>query len=200
MPRNMLPMVSLDSSWLWGLIGVTASIVTVLIAVVSGRRTLTWSQRQILTVEDHKSLMPKIQILYDGYIVEQLSVVRFVIWNSGWPPVQSSDLDEDPRYALRVQTTSPSVTIRDARVVSTNARTSDFSIEPLADGSAALLKFRYFKRNNGVIFDVIHSGTHVSEVRICVEPIRAEIHEVSSANVDMLRIGTLIDLSLSRWP
>jgi hypothetical protein len=142
-------------------VSIALAIISILLAYIFYRRSKRskepcWAVRTTTLIEGYSTRLSDLQVLYKGDEVENLSVSRVVLWNTGSDTINASDIaDANP---LRILATANGVIILDAKLVATNNSSSRPSVDVLPDRKSALLSFDYLDKDQGAVIQVIHTG------------------------------------------
>lgn len=113
-------------------------------------------------VKAGKSIVPELQLLFQGKSIENLTITRYAIWNSGNEVLNPSDIvDVKP---LTITSRSDNAHILDAKIVKQSDDTNMFKIVK-KDDKYIEIKFDYMDRRNGIILQVLHTGV-ASELKV----------------------------------
>ncbi len=144
------------------IVGIIMTAITIIVAIVIYRRSQrkkvpTWAFRTTTLIEGYSSHLTDLQVTYKGRIVENLSVSRFALWNAGAETLSGTDIAAANPLSLRV--IEPQAVILDARLIATNNASSMPTIAVSPDGQRAPLAFDYLDRDQGAVFQLVHTGT-----------------------------------------
>lgn len=104
-----------------------------------------------------ENVIPKIEILYDGKYIRDLTVSRLVIWNSGNKLLNGDDIvDTKP---LSVVAESDKVDILDVSIVKYNEEANKFRVD-MRDSHHAEIKFDYVDKRDGIVIQILHTGSY----------------------------------------
>ncbi len=102
-----------------------------------------------------KNIFEKLSITYDGKQIGDLCVSKFTVWNSGNKTLLHSDMVKSKELTISTENGSE---ILDFDLIACSEETNNFSFE-ITDKSKAKLIFDYVDKNEGVVAQVIHTGT-----------------------------------------
>ncbi|MBE6814775.1 MAG: hypothetical protein E7522_04920 [Ruminococcaceae bacterium] len=112
-------------------------------------------------IRKKKSKFEKISISYDGKQIEDLCVSKFTIWNSGNRTLNSIDMVDSKE--LTISTLDSSI-ILDVEIIACSDETNKFSVKSIDDHTIKV-NFDYVDKKEGVIVQIIHTGTD-SDIQI----------------------------------
>ena len=149
----------MDSPIAWALLAILA-IASFIYAVYcqhknKERKEFSYYLKSSTLIKHKKSKFEKLTITYNGQEIEDLCVSRFTIWNSGNRTLNRTDM-----VASRELTISASGDndILDVELIACSETTNAFSIE-LVDHHCAKITFEYADKLDGVVVQIIHTGT-----------------------------------------
>ncbi len=142
-----------------------AAIVVAIVLYVRGRRVKDpcWDIWNVRLIEEYKSALADLQVTYRDSLVDTLSVARIVFWNRGQETILGSDIAS--AAPLRVAASEGAV-ILDAKVVATNNAPSVPTIEVADDQRSALIGFDYLDKENGAVFQIVHTGRSGGDLEV----------------------------------
>ena len=104
-----------------------------------------------------ENVIPKIEILYDGKYIRDLTVSRLVIWNSGNKLLNGDDIVDTKQ--LSVVAESDKVDILDVSIVKYNEEANKFRVD-MRDSHHAEIKFDYVDKRDGIVIQILHTGSY----------------------------------------
>ena len=123
----------------------------------------SWSVRTNNLVTDWIEALPGLSIRYNEEPVMSLSVSRVVFWNAGRGAIRHGDIAKEDKLRIeafdgaRILSVSP---------VECNARAAKVSADLEPDQTTAILQFDFLNHQEGAVFDVVHTGTGLDNVRV----------------------------------
>jgi hypothetical protein len=112
-------------------------------------------------IQNNVPQMNGLKISYKDQIIENLSVSNIVFWNKGTETIDNQDIiKQDP---LRIEC-SENNHILEATVIRSNKLANQLSLEVRDSGKAAYVTFEYLDKNNGGIFQIIHTGISSNDI------------------------------------
>lgn len=112
-------------------------------------------------IQQKKSDFDKLLITYNGQMVEDLCVSRFTVWNSGNRTLNSTDIVDSKELTISV---SDNCKILDTDLIYCSEETNKFSLK-VVDESTVKLFFEYVDVNDGLVVQIIHTGSD-DDIRI----------------------------------
>lgn len=112
-------------------------------------------------IQQKKSDFDKLLITYNGQMVEDLCVSRFTVWNSGNRTLNSTDIVDSKELTISV---SDKCKILDTDLIYCSEETNKFSLK-VVDESTVKLLFEYVDVNDGLVVQIIHTGSD-DDIRI----------------------------------
>lgn len=144
------------------IIGVLGIIVAVITYRLSRRtKKLSWAIRTTTLIEGYGERLSKLSVLYDEKRVENLSISRLCIWNSGTETINCQDIAK--ANPLKIIPRSGEK-ILDVKILSTNNPSSLFTALLAVDGSHSFITFDYLNKDQGAILQLVHTGTSSNDL------------------------------------
>ena len=112
-------------------------------------------------IQKKKSDFDKLLITYNGQMVEDLCVSRFTVWNSGNRTLNSTDIVDSKELTISV---ADNCKILDTDLIYCSEETNKFSLK-VVDESTVKLFFEYVDVNDGLVVQIIHTGSD-DDIRI----------------------------------
>lgn len=100
-----------------------------------------------------KQRIQKLNVMFDGRAIEDLTSTKFYIWNSGNQVLHNADIVQSK--PLRIHTEK--ATILDAQILRVSDDTNVFEIASASDKEITLV-FDYVEKGKGVLVQVLHTG------------------------------------------
>lgn len=106
-------------------------------------------------IQAGKTLIPKLDLKYNGEEIEDLSITKIAIWSSGNELINKNDVvDKKP---LTIKSASPETKILDGDIVSQSETINEFQIVE-KNNTEIVIDFSYVEKADGVVIQVMHSG------------------------------------------
>ena len=118
------------------------------------KKEFTISKDGYCIVREGKKKIKKVSLLFDGKEIEDLSVTKFVIWNSGNVDIRREDVASE--RPLMIHNTG-NANILDANIIVETDSTNHFSVD-IIDSDRIIIDFEYANKKDGIIVQVIHTG------------------------------------------
>lgn len=151
-----------NSSLVWAilaicsLIGIPSFVFTIYTWYKGNRKKeFSFSQDSYWIVKKGKKKIEKLNLLFDGKEIDDLTITKFVIWNSGNEEIRRDDLVSEKPLAIK---SIGKAQILDAQIIVYTESTNKFSITKV-ESKKATLDFEYVNKNDGVVVQIIHSGS-----------------------------------------
>ena len=153
MLKNMM-----GSPLAWGILSLIA-IFSALFAIytwIAGKKKKQFSLvcKTNEVIASGKSKIDKLFIQYDGDTIENLSITKFYIWNSGNEVINKSDIVNSRPLSI---IGSEPVSILDAQIIKANEETNAFSIADIKKQRVAF-DFDYVDQGDGFVVQILHTG------------------------------------------
>lgn len=156
----------------WGLIiglsGLVLAVVGILATYVFYRRTFSgkrpvYSVRNNNLIQDYKAQLPDLQVLYGGAEVKQLSTAKVLFYNRGLQSIYRQDISEID--VIRIAPV-PGVELRSVVLLKNNDEPNGLTSPIVAANGRAIIDFQYLDGNKGAVFQVVHTGTAATDIRV----------------------------------
>jgi hypothetical protein len=178
----------MDIDTVLGIVGTILGILGLITGYVFYRKSLRvkepcWAIRSNNLIQDNISQMSGLEIEYKGHEVQTLTVSKVLFWNKGFETINRDDIVA--ANPLRIKC-SDDVQLLDTKILSENTPSNRFSIEIDDTKSFGNMTFDYMDKDDGVIIQIIHTGTSSSDIAIVGNIKGATVRAVSS-KVDLVR-------------
>ena len=148
-------------SWGGTIIGIVLAIV--FFQKSKEKKEVTYCLRSCSLIRKKQKKFEKLSISYDGRQIDDLCVSNFTIWNSGNKTLNESDMVASKELTI---TAIENNKILDVEILKCSEETNKFSIRILDEHSVKIL-FEYVDKMEGVVVQVIHTGTNKSLIIGC---------------------------------
>lgn len=146
----------LEQNWM-GLFAVIIGILGITIAVLSRKtKRLCYILRSNTLIENSVAKMKNLQIAYAGEPVENVTVTRFVLWNSGTDTVDGDAIVSRNPIAVR---TIGACRILEAKIIRTTGETNRFRVIVDRKSSSVICRFDYLDSAQGAAVQIVHSAS-----------------------------------------
>lgn len=134
-----------------------ASLFLAVWALIKGKRKMEFSYYRTgkNIVKGGRSLISDLRLLYKEKVIDDLSITRFAIWNSGSEVLKHSDIVET--NALQIIADNDSVKILDAIIIKQSDTSNRFLVEEKND-KVVKFSFNYANKQDGIVVQIIHTG------------------------------------------
>lgn len=154
-----------DNPWL-NIVFLFLAIISILLAVIFYIRSLktrkpVYSKQTNRLVNSELSALSNLEIKYNKSIIENLSVTKIAIWNSGKEPIRQTDIaSSDPLKILA----SDDVELYDFELINHNTVNN---IELIKDQLTSIkVSFEFLNYNDGFILNIFHNGKSSEDIII----------------------------------
>lgn len=158
-----------------GLIGTIGGIViaVLLYEIAKPRRLLAYATRTFRIIPRPVVKLDRLEVSYNGYPVQALSVTRLTVWNAGNEALRRADIPVAHPPVIYV---SEGVTLFEADTVEHSSAANNVSLEPVHEPIVGYaLRFDYLDPGDGVVFNIVHDGTTVTDARLTGNIIGARV-------------------------
>jgi hypothetical protein len=147
-----------------GILGLILAVVGIYLTVKSNRKKeLVVSIKSNNIISATVSSIEKLTILYkDFYHVENLTISKVLIYNSGTETITREDLETINHLNI-----TNKLGLLDASVLQSNYESNNIEISPLdGDTNTRIIKFDYLDKGQGAVIQTIHIGTSSDDLEI----------------------------------
>jgi len=153
-------LLSLASNPIFLVLAGCASIVSLALAIYFGVRShrfkrLGYCSKSTSFVRDYQTKIPELELSYKGIKVRNITLTRFVVWNSGVETVHKTDIAKADPLRLTVADASA---ILNSEIVPPVRESNVVRLQSTADRQTLELSFDFLDKEDGVVFDVLHTG------------------------------------------
>lgn len=127
------------------------------------RKELSIHCKSDILIKAGKQRIPKLDILYDGNEIDDLSSTKFYIWNSGNQVLHNTDIVSSK--PLRIYA-DDDAKILDVQIIRVSDTTNAFGIAEKT-GSSAQFDFEYVDHGDGILVQVLHTGDPLKLIFDC---------------------------------
>lgn len=103
-----------------------------------------------------QNMIPEFQMSYRGHAIDDLTVTRFAMWNSGNRLLNSNDIVDTKPLSIISDDDGPD--ILDVSIIKQSEESNKFIVDK-KDHHSAELKFDYMDKRDGIILQVLHTGS-----------------------------------------
>ncbi len=140
----------------WAILS-ACTIASFVFAITSRRKKkLSVFKTSYQIVKEGNYSIGKLKLLFDNKEIDSLSISKFTIWNSGNEVIQKADLVSERPLCI-VSRDLENSAILDASIVLQNEPTNHF--EATVDSNKVEVGFDYADKKQGVVVQVVHSGS-----------------------------------------
>lgn len=127
----------------------------------AGRRKkeLAYTTNSYKIIQKGNSLIPELEISYKNRNIEDLTITKYAIWNSGNEVIDSSDIVESKKLMIILKGENES--ILNPKIIAESDETNNFRIDLLQDNTA-VINFDYIDPKEGVVIQIAHTGSNDS--------------------------------------
>lgn len=119
------------------------------------RKEISVSDISYVIIKAGKSQVPKLDVIYDGVSIDNLTVTKFYIWNSGNDVINASDIVESKKLSIH---SSNDAYILDAQVLNVVDPSNKMCIVSV-DPDRVIIDFDYIDQGEGCLIQLLHAGS-----------------------------------------
>lgn len=144
------------------LIGITSLVYEIICQQKNKeKKEFSYWQRSLSLIAKKNAIIKKLSVSYDGRIIEDLSVTKYIIWNSGNKTINSGDMVDSKELTIFA---FGDHIILDTSLIVQSEPTNRFSIN-LINKQTVKITFDYVEKNDGIVIQIIHTG-NIDDLRI----------------------------------
>ena len=148
----------MENPYAWAVLSI-CTIVALIFAVytwIVGKKKMELScfHNTFRVVKAGKSVIPKLSLSYEGQAIDDLTVTKYVIWNSGNEVLNRSDIVQVCPLQI---VCDDNAQILDAQIIVQSDETNAFKILEKKD-KCVKLEFDYANVDDGIILQILHTG------------------------------------------
>ena len=146
----------------WAILAVI-TIISLAYAIICNQKNkekkeFSYCLRSRTLIRKKKAKFEKLSIVYGGKQIDDLCVSNFTIWNSGNKTLNASDMVTSKELTI---TALEDGKILDVEILKCSEETNKFSLQLLDEHTVKIL-FDYVDKMEGVVIQIIHTGTNDS--------------------------------------
>lgn len=119
--------------------------------------------RTVNLVRENIQKIDRINILYDGKTVNNLSITKIALWNGGKSTIDNKDIAKKDPLRLAI---SNDYKFLDAEIIYQKNTSNDFEISISDDQKNIYITFDYFDFEEGIVLQVFHTGHKSSDISL----------------------------------
>ncbi|MCC8061959.1 MAG: hypothetical protein LIO68_01775 [Rikenellaceae bacterium] len=160
-------------------------ILTVYFAVQARRaKKPVYAIRTINLVKDKLAKIDRVEMLFDGKRIDNLSVSRLALWNDGKETIRTTDMSK--LNPLKI-TISEDYQILDCKILYQRNPANNFTTAIEDDGKSVSMGFDYFDYREGVVLEIAHTG--INSTCLCMKGSLMGVHKICTRMVRKLPFG-----------
>lgn len=155
---NLEELMGNPYAWLILSVCTVFSVIYAIYAGVKGKekKEISYIVNTHEIVQAGKNMIPEFQISYRGQTIDDLTVTRFAIWNSGNRLLNSNDIVDTKPLSITSNDDGPD--ILDASIIKRSEESNKFTIDKKS-AHCAELQFDYIDKQDGIIVQILHTGS-----------------------------------------
>ena len=151
----------MNSPYAWAFLAIV-TIASLIYAIVcqhtnKERKEFAYVKNTNILIENKKRIFDKLNIMYGSEQINDLSVTKFIIWNNGNRVLNKDDIVSENELSIYVTDNNK---ILDYMILEKTEDTNKFEILSL-DSKRINIFFDYVNVNDGVVVQVIHTGSNL---------------------------------------
>jgi len=117
------------------------------------KKELWWDTQKNNLINKYARNLPELSINYKSEEVQDVSILRLMLWNSGSEILHRDDITKNHPISL---ITDNNTALLDAKIIAYNNDTLNFSLEK--DNNTVLVDFEYLEPNQGAVLEIVYTG------------------------------------------
>ena len=148
-------------SFLFGILGIIFTIYF----YIKGKKTRkpVYMVRTVNLVRKNIKKIDKINILYNGNSINDLSITKIAFWNDGKETIDNKDVAKTNPLRLSINNDSMFL---DAKIIYQKNVANDFNISISKDHKYININFDYFDFEEGIVLQIIHTGNKNNDISL----------------------------------
>lgn len=148
----------------FGIIGLIVGIVGIALSIKSKKeRKPRYCIRSFNLVNDLVSKVESLKIFYSDAEIKNVTISKLIFWNDGRETIESSDITVIEPLLIEPK---ESVQILDAKIVHSKESSNGFTLKKVEGKQSFQLNFDYVDKGEGIIIQIIHTGTSSNDIKI----------------------------------
>lgn len=119
------------------------------------KKEFSYLKQSNILIRKKKSKFEKLSVSYDGQEIEDLCITKFTIWNSGNKTLNDVDIVKNKELTIA---TCDDDKILDVELIICSEETNEFRIVKIDERTVKIM-FDYVDKKDGVVIQIIHTGT-----------------------------------------
>lgn len=111
--------------------------------------------RTINLVKDKLGKIDRVEMLFDGKRIDNLSISKFALWNEGKDTIRAADVATLNPLKIII---SDDYQILDCKITAESDRANGFTAKVGENGKYISLGFEYFDNKEGIVMEISHTG------------------------------------------
>ena len=155
-------------------VGIVATVVVSVLVTLKLARTKdpSWALRGVNVLRDHVAQVEGLEILYHSKPIESLTVSRLLFWNRGLEAIRNDDIAPD--HPIQVACLGD-IRMMARSILETNHDACHVTATEIEDERMFTLRFNHLNHGDGVVVQVIHTGTSPDSITVHGEVIGASV-------------------------
>ncbi len=107
--------------------------------------------------------VPNLDIIYDGRLVDSLSVTTIYFWNAGSETINGIDIPENTPFEIKSKNHTVIYNV-ETKFIKRKANGFNFLVSDKKN--KVNINFDFFDKNDGFVLDIVHSGNSAKELEV----------------------------------
>lgn len=167
------------------LVSIALGFAGVLLAVYFYRRSkpirqLSFACRTFRIISDKCQRVPGLGVAYLGKGIPSLSVTKLAVWNAGTEALRAQDIPSSDPLVIGVRGSKAQLLKVAVAEITNTANAASVQISAHNGRELATLTFEYLNPGDGLLIDVVHTGTGTDDIELRGSLVGAMIKKTAS--------------------
>ncbi|NPE29441.1 hypothetical protein HNV12_16075 [Methanococcoides sp. SA1] len=146
------------------IIGTSIGIIGIAIAIRSKKeKKPCYSTRSFNLVNNLISKVESLKIIYSDKEIKNVTISKLIFWNKGRETIEGSEITTIEPLFIKPK---GSIQILDAKIIYSKESANGFSLKKIEGKQGFQLIFDYVDKGEGIIVQIIHTGTSGKDIEI----------------------------------
>lgn len=149
----------MGNEYVWLLLSIctSASLIFGVYTWIKGKRKkeIKYISSEYRVIRDGEGIMPELDIKYEGKVIQNLFITKYVIWNSGTEVINKRDMVNTA--PLKIVSKNENTTVLNAQIIFQNENTNGFCILNI-ESNGIEIGFDYMDSKEGCVIQIMHIG------------------------------------------
>lgn len=139
---------------IWCVVGIVATIIIEM--WMFEKKRISWRKYSFLIARGGEHMIPKLEMAYGDTKIEDLTITKIALWNSGNRLLKMDDFVSD--HNITVCSISNYTKLLDVSIIDKSQEKNKFRVITSGD-NCAVLEFEYMSKKDAIVLQVLHTGS-----------------------------------------